>query len=63
MARSLALAVMAVLIVAIGTPIAVTRAAPASPKCVAFCTNWCVKNFAMKNTTACSERCQLKHCK
>jgi hypothetical protein len=59
----LALAAMVGLIVTIGAPITATNAAAASPRCVAFCTNWCAKNFAMKNTTACSERCQLKHCK
>ena len=63
MARSLALAVMAILIVAIGTPITVTKAEAASPRCVAFCNGWCAKNFAMKNPAACSQQCQLKHCK
>lgn len=59
----LALAAMVALIVASDAPVTRTNAAAASPKCAAFCTNWCAKNFAMKNSTACSAQCQLKHCK
>ena len=40
-----------------------TQAVAASARCVAGCTDWCAKNFARKNPTACSEQCQLKHCR
>ena len=45
----LILAAMVALIIASDAPVTRTNAAAASPKCVAFCNNWCAKNFAMKN--------------
>ena len=63
MRSCLALLWMATLIVAIDVAVAPTCAFAGSPKCVAFCNNWCAKNFAMKNPAACSAQCQLKHCK
>ena len=50
-------------LVAAGLMLTPANAVAASAKCAAFCDNWCAKNFAIKNSTACSERCQIKHCK
>ena len=61
MKSALALMAIVALIVAIDAP--VTKAEAASPRCVAFCNSWCAKNFAMKSPAACSQQCQLKHCK
>jgi hypothetical protein len=44
-------------------PLTGNGAYAARAHCVAFCDGWCAKHFAMKNPTACSERCQLKQCK
>lgn len=60
---SLGLIALVTLILAVDAPASGSDALAASAKCAAFCDNWCAKNFAMKNPTACSERCQLKHCK
>ena len=50
-----------VLMLAIVTPL--SHANAASARCAAGCDKWCAKNFAMKNLMACSQQCQLKHCK
>ena len=46
-----------------GATLTATDAVAASARCAAFYDNWCAKHFAMKNPTACSQQCQLKHCK
>ena len=38
------------------------QANAASARCAAGCTHYCATKFAMKNTTACNESCQAKHC-
>ncbi len=64
MNRSFAwLAAVCFLLIAAGTTLTATDAVAASGKCAAFCDNWCAKKFAMKNSAACSQQCQLKHCK
>ena len=49
------------LILAIAMPL--SHANAASARCAAGCDDWCAKNFARKNPTACSQQCQLRHCK
>ena len=39
------------------------EASAASARCVAGCAHWCATKFAMKNSTACNESCQAKHCR
>jgi hypothetical protein len=39
------------------------QASAASARCIAGCARWCATNFAMKNSTACTESCQAKHCR
>jgi hypothetical protein len=63
MKSALALMAIVAMIVAIDAPVTGTKAEAASPQCVASCNSWCAKNFAMKNPAACSQQCQLKHCK
>jgi hypothetical protein len=63
MKNALALIAMVASILSIDAPFTGNHAVAASARCAAFCSNWCAKNFAMKNPTACSERCQEKHCK
>jgi hypothetical protein len=58
-----ALMALGILIVSSGAPPILARAVAATAKCAAGCDNWCAKNFPQKNTTACSQQCQLRHCK
>jgi hypothetical protein len=58
------LALMAIVasILFVEMPVTATQAVAASARCAAGCDKWCAKNFAMKNSAACSQQCQLKHC-
>jgi hypothetical protein len=40
-----------------------SHASAASARCAAGCDSWCAKNYAWKNSTSCSQQCQLKNCK
>jgi hypothetical protein len=51
------------ILAAAGLMLTANDAVAASAKCAAFCDNWCATNFSRKNPTACSQQCQLKHCK
>jgi hypothetical protein len=54
---------VAVVALALAIVVPLSHASAASARCAAGCDKWCAKNFAMKNPTACSQQCQLKHCK
>jgi hypothetical protein len=55
--------VMAIVALMLATTVPLSHASAASARCAAGCDSWCAKNFAMKNSAACSQQCQLKHCK
>ena len=46
----------------LSVPLLQAPAFAASARCAAFCTGWCEKHYAWKNTAACSQQCQLRHC-
>ena len=52
-----------VLIAAITLILVSDGLAIAGSQCAKRCDNWCAKNFAMKNSAACSQQCQIKHCR
>lgn len=52
-----------VLIAAITLILVSDGLASAGSQCAKRCDNWCAKNFAMKNSAACSQQCQIKHCR
>jgi hypothetical protein len=54
---------LAIMALMAANTIPLSSASAASARCVTGCDNWCAKHFAMKNSAACSQQCQLKHCK
>jgi hypothetical protein len=60
--KSLLTLAISALIVFAGTCTSSQQANAASSRCVAGCAHYCATKFAMKNTTACNESCQTKHC-
>ncbi len=63
MKRALAVFAITASILSVGAAVTGAPAMAASARCAAGCDNWCAKNFAMKNSAACTQQCQLKHCK
>jgi hypothetical protein len=63
MKRRLTLVAVAALILLTCTSNSNNQAVAASARCAAGCANYCATKFAWKNTTACNEMCQAKHCK
>jgi hypothetical protein len=60
--KSLLTLAISALIVFAGTCTSSQQANAASSRCAAGCAHYCATKFAMKNTTACNESCQTKHC-
>jgi hypothetical protein len=62
MNNALVLAAISALLLFADTCTSSHQANAASARCVAGCAHYCATKFAMKNTTACNESCQAKHC-
>ena len=63
MGYTAALVAITAFLLLIDAPLTKTGASAGNARCAASCTNWCTKNFPMKNITACTQQCQLKHCR